>query len=165
MLTIIENSSGIETRNDEIRKELEAIAARKCGLNPTTLLSVAKNPKSCLHNLFTWDDTEAARKYREMQAYEVIRRVKVTIMTNEDRQVTVRAFWPVKQVEKDGTIDASKRGNYMPIADVMDEEEALRQTIQNAKGELAAFSTKYSVLSTLADMAGLFSEIRKVTSR
>jgi hypothetical protein len=162
MLSIIENTTGVETRNEEIRKELETIASRKAGLNPSTLLAVAKNPKSTLYQYFTWDDTEAARKYREFQAYELIRRVKVTIETHDSKEITIRAFWPVKQVEKDGTIDYGKRGNYLRIDDAFDDKEALKQIMENAKGELDSFSTKYSQLENILGFSEVFSAIKKI---
>ena len=162
MQTLLEQKSELDTRNDELRKVLEAIANRRAGLTPTTVLAEAKSPKSTLHKYFTWDDTEAARRWREAQAYELIRRVQVTIITPEQKEITVRAFWPVKQVEKDGTIDAGKRGSYMPIAQVLVNDQAIAQIIAAAKSELAAFTTKYSKLEYIAEFQPLFKEIRKI---
>ena len=162
MLSIIENTTGVETRNEELRKELKVIASRKAGLNPATLLSVAKNPRSTLHQYFTWDDTEAARKYREFQAYALIRRVKVTIETHDNKEITIRAFWPVKQVEKDGTIDYGKRGNYHRIDNAYDDKEALKQIMENAKGELESFSKKYSQLENILGFSEVFTAIKKI---
>jgi hypothetical protein len=160
MQTIIENERGLETRNDELRKSLTAIAVRPSGLTPTTLLNVAKNPKSELHKYFCWDDTEAARKYREMQAYELIRRVKVVIETEDKKPITVRAFFPVKQIENDGTIDYSKRGKYFPVSSLSD--DGIRQTIENAKSDLRAFEIKYSNLSCVLGFDDLFRAISKI---
>lgn len=163
MQTLIENENGLESRNEELRKELSAIAARRGGLTPKTVLDVAKNPNSTLHKYFTWDNTEAARRYREVQAGELIRRVKVTILANDSKPVTVRAFWPVKQIESDGTINRSKPGSYIPISDVLENQEATRQLIANAKAELKAFSCKYRTLEKTVELQGVFREIDKTT--
>ena len=152
----------METRNDEVRKTLQVIANRRAGLNPRTLLAEAKNPRSTLHRYFTWDDTEAARRWREAQAYELIRRVHVTIEDADHQPVRIRAFWPVKQVETDGTIDASKRGSYMSIQQVLGDQKAIQQIIATAKSELNAFATKYSKLESIAEFQPLFREIRKM---
>ena len=159
--TQIENSNTLSSRNDEVRAELKAIEARKAGLNPSTVLNVAKNPKSCLHRYFCWDDTEAARRYREQQAYELIRTIKTTITTHDNREVTVRAFFPVKQVEADGTIDHSKRGNYISTEQIVTNEEAMRQIIDRAKSEMIAFSTKYRSLASLAEFSEVFDAISR----
>ena len=164
MISVLEPERGLMTRNDEIRKELTAIASRNGGLTPKTLLDVAKNPESQLHQYFTWDDTEAARKYREAQAYELIRRVKVTIETHDAKEITVRAFWPVKQVERDGTINAGRPGSYLPLADAMRDEGALAQIIAAAKSELRAFSVKYSQLNRVAELSGVFEAIEEVVA-
>jgi hypothetical protein len=152
-MQIIEQST--ETKNEELRRELTAISNRRGGLNPSTLLAVAKNPKSVLHCYFTWDDTEAARRWREAQAYDLIRRVKVTVTTTENRPLTIRAFFPVKQIEKDGTIDAGKRGNYMPVTMIANDHAALQQVIDAAIAELRAFQSKYDSLKS----AGIFAEV------
>jgi hypothetical protein len=162
MNAIIETPNAIETRNDEIKKELEIIAARKAGLNPATILAVAKNPNSSLYRYFTWDDTEAARRFREMQAYELIRRVKVTVETNDGKSLTVRAFFPVKQIEADGTIDHTKRGNYFPVTTLGQINDAIRQTIEHAKSDLKAFQTKYTALSELLEFEEVFTVIKRV---
>jgi hypothetical protein len=162
MISLIEPERGSLSRNDEIRKELTAIASRNGGLTPKTLLDVAKNPNSTLHCYFTWDDSEAARKYREFQAYELIRRVKVTIETPEKKTLTIRAFWPVKQVAADGTIDTASRGSYLPLADAMQNEAALEQIVAAAKSELRAFTVKYSQLERVIEMSSVFQAIREV---
>lgn len=163
MKTLIKQAESLPTKNDELRKELAAIASKRAGLNPSTLLAHAKHRSSILHGYFTWDDTEAARRWREAQAYDLIRRVTVTVETHEGREITVRAFWPVKKIENDGTIDQSKRGSFIEIGAAMTNQEAIQQIIDNAKRELSAFSTKYSKLQELLQFQNLFAEIKKVT--
>lgn len=162
MNTLIKKSTEIESKNDEIKKQLEAIANRPAGLNPRTLLMEAKNPQSSLHKYFEWDDTEAAQKWREAQAYDLIRRIKVEVITPEQKTLTVRAFWPIKHVEPDGTIDAAKRGSFLLVNNIMDDEAAIRQVINNAKSELTAFQVRYSKLSELFEFSGIFNEINKL---
>lgn len=162
MNTLIKKSTEIESKNDEIKKQLEAIANRPAGLNPQTLLMEAKNPQSSLHKYFEWDDTEAAQKWREAQAYDLIRRIKVEVITSEQKTLTVRAFWPIKHVEPDGTIDAAKRGSFLLVNNIMDDEAAIRQVINNAKSELTAFQVRYSKLSELFEFSGIFNEINKL---
>jgi len=162
MLTLIEPVRGELTKNDEIRKELTILASSRGGLTPQAVLAVARNPKSILHDYFTWDDGEAAAKWREAQAYDLIRRVKVTIETPARKTLTVRAFWPVKQVADDGTVNMGHRGTYLPLADAVKDEQALEQIVTVAKGELRAFSVKYSQLEEVAELSGVFAEIRKV---
>jgi hypothetical protein len=46
----------------------------------------------------------------------------------------------------------------------LDNAEATRQVIANAKSELIAFRTKYSTLAELLEFSALFDEIKKLNS-
>src|ERR1700677_2890830 len=65
-----------------IQAALYAIAERNAGrLTPDLVLLSAQSPDSPLHEHFTWDDTDAARKHRLNEARTLIRSVKVEITT------------------------------------------------------------------------------------
>ena len=54
-------------------ERLEHIAKQNKGkIKPSAVVSDAKDKSSVLHNYFTWDNTEAAEKYRIQQARELI---------------------------------------------------------------------------------------------
>jgi hypothetical protein len=59
-----------------ILAELETENGR---LSPDDVIERAKDPTSPLHEHFIWDDTEAAEKFRRMQASHLIRSVKVEV--------------------------------------------------------------------------------------
>ena len=84
------------------------------------------------------------------------------ITTSDQKTLTVRAFWPIKHVEEDGTIDGAKRGSFMLVSNIMDDKEATRQVIENAKSELTAFQVRYSKLAEIFEFAGLFNEIQRI---
>ena len=48
-------------------------------LTPSDLLKDARNPESPLHELFTWDDREAAEQHRLDTSRRIIRSVKFVI--------------------------------------------------------------------------------------
>ena len=168
-MQIIERNT--DEKKAELLAELTRIANQRSGLNPTTLLQEAEKPTSILHQYFTWDDTEAARKWREVQAYYLIRRVKVTVQTPDKKELTIRAFFPVKQVEtpieeNDETNvipPPTRRGDYMPIQDVINDKNAIQQVILSAISELRAFQNKYHALKTINQFADLFAIIGLVT--
>jgi hypothetical protein len=151
-LEIIEPES--PTTRDEIRRELETLANRKAGLTPRSVVDVAKNKNSTLHRFFIWDDTEAARRFRLIQAYQLIRSVTVTIQASENKTVQVRAFVNVKPVASDGTINMGDRGQFMPIADAMEDDDSRGQVIAAATRELTSFRRKYSALTELSEVIG-----------
>jgi hypothetical protein len=146
------NQIAVRSSADDVRAELEVLANRRVGLTPDSVLHVAKNPKSCLHKYFCWDDTEAARKYREMQAEFLIRRIRVTITPSGGKEFNVRAFVNVKHVDDDGTINNGDRGRFVPIMQVLNDAEGKGQMLAAAKRELKSFRLKYSVLEELSNV-------------
>jgi hypothetical protein len=55
-----------------------------------TVVETAQNPMNPMHRVFEWDDSEAARQYRIVQAQHLLRSVQVTITTPEKKEVTMR---------------------------------------------------------------------------
>jgi len=64
----------------EIRLAIEQLAERHGGkLTPSLVVEAAANPASPLHSEFTWDDSVAGQRYREVQARRLIRSVEVRV--------------------------------------------------------------------------------------
>jgi len=135
-----------------VHRELQALAGLPGGLTPAAVVKSASAVQSPLHKFFIWDDTEAAARYRECQAYCLIRSIKVTVQPSGSQPVTVRAFVNIKEAADDGTINFRHRGTYIPIEIALSDEESKRQMLANARRDLAAFRAKYSTLNELASV-------------
>lgn len=79
---------------DKHLNELQRIAAENDGvLTAEAVVEVARNPAHMFHGYFTWDDTEAAQKWRLQQGRQLIARVWATYQPEEEMEpVTVRAW-------------------------------------------------------------------------
>src|SRR5439155_11109674 len=92
-------------------------------LTASDVLARAADEASPLHAHFTWDDTEAAERYRRLQAAHLIVSVRVTKPTASGGQVRVRAYVSMAS-------DRITGGGYRPletvIADASGREEVLR---------------------------------------
>ena len=78
-------------KSEVVRQELLEICRENRGvLRPEDVVEQARSPKSVLHGLFQWDDSEAAREYRLWQARELIR-VSVVMLPEAGGEPT-RAF-------------------------------------------------------------------------
>ena len=76
----------------QVQLALQAIAEQHQGrLMPEAVVEAAKDPKSLLHGMFTWDDAEAAHAHRVEQARTLIRTVRV-VMTVDRQQITVPGY-------------------------------------------------------------------------
>lgn len=72
---------------EKVWEELNSVTENGDGLLPEKVVAKARDPRSELHKCFTWDDTEAAEKYRLWQARFVINHLVVTIIDPEDEKI------------------------------------------------------------------------------
>ena len=126
---------------DEVLAELEAIRAAHDGLlRAEDVVDFARDPDTVLHKRFTWDDNEAAERFRLMQARQVIR-VHVKIYPREKQRV--RAY--VSMIE-----DRKKGGGYRATDEVMHITALREQLLSQAHREMKAFVKRYEHLEELA---------------
>jgi hypothetical protein len=80
---------------DEAAAEFERIENVFGSITPETILAASTPVDALFHNLFEWDDTEAATKYRLHQARTIINNIQLTIITDGASRV-VSAYEVVK---------------------------------------------------------------------
>lgn len=149
----------IRKNTTEVYAEMERIAKANGGhLTPEAVLKNAKSERSPIHKYFTWDDSEAAKRWRLTQAGMLIRMVKVNVeMHDNDKPLVCRAFVNVASTERNDEGEAAG-GVYVPLAVALKVDDYRTQMLENARSELAAFKRKYAVLQ---ELAGVFGEIDK----
>lgn len=143
--------------SEEIRSSLIGLALRHDGrLDPELVVQEAANPDSPLHSRFEWDDTEAARKYRNVQAGVLIRHIKITVVrqepeTKEVTLTTTREFQslPSNRTKKGDTSDAAN-GSYERVSEIMSDPDKRGEMLATALRELAAYRKRYADLTELA---------------
>lgn len=124
---------------------LTGIAKRHGGtLTPEQVLAAAKPKSSPLHQHFQWDDTEAAKQYRLIQAGQLIRRVRITYAPTENKEFRVRAF--VNVTPETTTEDENPRGHYVPFHTAIAVPSYREQLLANARRDAETFKAKYSTL-------------------
>ena len=76
-------------------------------VRPSDVVELARDENTALHNLFTWDDSIAAEKYREHEAGCIIRNIVVVEKDdsddNDDGVITVRAIMSTNERTKEYT--------------------------------------------------------------
>lgn len=116
-------------------EELSRIYEETGSLEPSKIVDESRDENAPLHPCFEWDDYIAAEKYREKQAEGIVRCL-VTVVEDEERKDTVRAFVHVKK-------------EYHPIDIVISNEDMTKELLEVALRELRAFKRKYETLSEL----------------
>ncbi len=129
-------------------KELESIKRKNKGvLKPNAIVDRAVNADNILHPIFTWDDSEAAVKFRAEQARKlvrsimVIRKDKKDTVSRPERMYTSVSSSPVKE-----TTNKVYVGIDEALSDPIMRDEVLSRAIREA----LAYRKKYAELSELA---------------
>ena len=115
-------------------------------LTPHDLVRVSEPEDAPLHDTFEWDDERAAKLYRETQARYIIRSLVVTC---EDKEPT-RAFVSLTRT--------TKSHEYHSINAVLRNADDIDSLLQQAYGELRAFTNKYR---RLKELTGIITAIEK----
>lgn len=110
-------------------------------ITPENVLEYAMNEESELHKCFDWDDSEAAHKYRLIQARDVIRLIKIVPKDEEkaeEQKPSIRMFQITDKVRV-----------YEPTRQFLKKPDAYQSLLKRAKNELDAFRARYATLSEL----------------
>jgi hypothetical protein len=127
---------------NEVTHELNRLAKQHKGhLTPEAVIEAAKDPDSPLHGEFTWDDEQAAYRYRLVQASALIRGATLIVKTGETRTI-LPAFVrdPDKPHHEQGYITTIKaKSDEETVHAVLTEEFARAASILARAKKLAAY--------------------------
>lgn len=123
---------------EAIRSAVENIERRDGLCHPSALVAAARPKRSPLHTLFTWDDGEAAAKWRTHEARNIIRQIRVE--TDDDDDATP-AFVHVREITVEGV-----RSGYMSTVRAMASDHR-EQVIADVQKQLAGLRSRYKHLS------------------
>ena len=137
--------------NGKIVGFLKQLAENSGGaLSPEEVVRAARPASSPIHDQFEWDDTEAAKRYRLMQAGELLRVSVEVIEPDGCDPYVVRAFTSLSP-ERGGK-------SYRTSVSVLSNKEMRKQMLADALAELESFERKYA---TLKELSSVFAAIRK----
>lgn len=131
-------------KNKLVAAELVKIADKHGGiLKAEDVVEEARKRTSPLHDRFTWDDSEAARKYRLEQARALIRViVNYETVDLQEQRIFVSL-----------TSDRNEEGGgYRFLVDVLSNRTQRQQLLDDAKRDMESFTSKYRTLSELAEV-------------
>ena len=123
-------------------------------LTSARFLEVSRPEDAPTHNMFEWNDSVAAERYRLQQSTVAINSVEVQIVNEATATVTSQAAF-VNVIRK----APAQSGSFAPIEVALSDENMRNALLGNALNELKAFRRKYNQLSELADV---FFEIKKI---
>jgi len=140
------------TRHDPqvIGEQLEKLA-NAGRLIPREVVKLARSKKSPFHSIFEWNNTIAARKYRETQASYIIRSVAITSVSGEDFGNKVRAFITLKSTRT--------AQPYETTVSVMFREDKRDRLLSMAMKELQDWRDRYFNFEEFAEIFEAIEEL------
>lgn len=126
-----------------VREILLDIRAKHGDLTPEILVQVAKSPKHPLHSRFTWDDTEAAKKWRLEEGAHLIRSVRIVREDRPDAPADLRAFVAVRGAD-------GHRASYVPTEVAMEDEFTRELVLRQMKRDWETLRRRYQHMSEFA---------------
>lgn len=115
------------------------------------LIDYAKNhPKSELHKCFEWDDTEASRKYRLIQATNILSSISVKI--KEEPTETQKVYYSIRSSE-------TAKKTFKNIKDIIEDDAEYKQLVDKASEELNGCKEKYESLIKREDLKDILFDI------
>lgn len=119
---------------DEIMEICEQLESA----TPQQILEKARDSNTELHKCFTWDDTEAAEKWRISEARAVVRNLKI-IEQKPDKQTeptTIRVFYKT-----------DNESGYKPTKLILKKPDEYKVLVERCRSELLAIKQKFNSIS------------------
>jgi len=137
---------------DAVQEALESIRQSHAGiLRAEDVVDAAAAPESPLHQQFLWDDTEAARQFRLVQARNLIT-VFVQVLPGPSKE-PVQCYVSLQSDRREAG------GGYRLVHDVMADPEMRARFLDEALSEFNRAECKYG---KLVELAPVFVAVRKV---
>lgn len=123
----------------ELERKLLTRMAKKNGgvLKVEDVLEEARDENSILHRHFEWDNTEAAEKYRQIQARALIQKCQIKLVTADP--VVVRAFVSLPTDRENG-------GGYRLTSDVVNDENLKAEMMRDMQMTIQRWTKKMHLL-------------------
>lgn len=125
-------------------------------VRPSDVVELARDENTALHNLFTWDDSVAAERYREHEAGCILRNIVIVnkdkTEDDKDKVVVVRAIMSTNERTKE----------YTTVQRIVTNKDSYTRLLAAALAELTAFKKKYETLS--GDLEVVFDAIDQIAS-
>lgn len=132
-------------RAQKIGEHLGKIGSRMGGaLTAEVVLEDAAKKGSFLHDLFEWNDSAAAHRYRMDQARHLIRSVEVVYCDVPEQRGPIRAFVTIEKCE------GVAPSEYLKLCDILSNPEHKAALLAQAKREAKQWAAKYRQFTELA---------------
>lgn len=122
---------------------------------PIDVVNAARPKNSPIHDEFTWNDAQAAEKYRLVEARHLVNRITVVVKVG-NKETETRAFHSITVQDADDKVEQ----RYNSVRVVVKNEAMRDQVIAHALRELEGWQKRYDQYAEILGPS-LFQEIKK----
>lgn len=128
-----------------LRDQLQSIYDQRGQLTPSLIVDEARDTAHPLHSRFEWNDDVAGEKYRQQQAHELIRSVKVVYREADENgpAKSVRAYHAVRR--EHGHV-------YEPVETVVSDDFTRRLVLADMAREWQTLKRRYQDFEEFTEM-------------
>lgn len=152
-----ENYRGV-VQPEVVAAEVEKLWTTKGEIRPDDLIERSRPADSPIHDLFTWDDADAAQKYRLEEARHVLRSLVVAQQTDDGRTVNPQRLIVKLMHRRNESVEgksevlrhAVEPHVYLPAAAVMADDDARNYYVRMAFLEAWSWRQRYKNIAKLA---------------
>lgn len=131
----------------DLRSALTDHYRRHGELAPRRVWEEARPVDAPLHDRFEWNNDVAGDRYRDIQAQQLIRSVRIEYTSpGSDEKKFIRAFSSLHE-SGDGV-----REGYAPTEEILENEVTRRVLLRNMERDIAILKTRYGRLAEFAQM-------------
>lgn len=138
-LELLGDAKQIKIDYSKYRGELQRLERQHGILSPQSVVDEARAEDSYLHNAFNWDDSDAAEKFRKIQARLLMTAVKVHVNGSK-----TGAFVNVRVI-----VDNTPTRGYISTTRAISDQEMRKQLFEQAVKELEHWQGKYNLYEEL----------------
>ncbi len=145
--------SGTESLHGKVdaQKVAEEILSIGESVTPQEIVDYARDEGTELHKCFTWDDTEAAKKWRKFEARQIVCHLVCRRPPEDEGKPEIRVLHKTEEGE-----------GYKPVTLIVRREDEYTAMLNRALGELKAFQKKYAVLSDAEELRSMVEKIEEM---
>lgn len=135
----------MKNKLEKLKRVLDQIEKQEGMITPQSVVERARNENSPIHDMFDWNDTSAAEKYRIWQARQYIKDITVEIV-GQPSQGFFNVMVSVEDVKTQGYFSTEK---------VLSDEVMKKAVLKEALSKLLYWKRLYKDFSELSGLVNI----------
>ena len=162
-----------KTSADVVGKVLTEIEERDGSVTSKSFLEYSRPEDSETHDMFEWDDTIAAEKYRLAQSGRIINQLQIEVVYSSDStprelKVNLERTDSFKRVNAFvNVVPKTVKGSavFNNTISALQDKTKREQVLRNALSELETFKNKYESFEELSDVIAAIDNLKSVATK